>query len=175
MAGKQLPHTDLVSSGLPKKGENQSPNDQVTTDLKKAKELRNNFLGKVGESVTPVISKQGKKVDSFTAPIKNLVDKSLLSKLMRIGLIILLIGLFLYITSLILKTVNESGDQSQISVPTPTIAPYHPFNPSIYAEDEAVLQMEEDIKILDRELSTSLLKETILTPPVLDFDVDFEE
>jgi hypothetical protein len=76
---------------------------------------------------------------------------------------------------LLVKTARQNGEVAIPGLPTPTTAPYQPYNPSVYAEDELVLQLEEDIKVLDRELSIVQLKETILTPPVLDFNVNFEE
>lgn len=162
MAGRQLPHDDLVRTGLPKKGENLSSDDQVGIDFQKAKEAKNKLLGTVGESVSPIVAKQGKKFSGL-----------LIKKLLRIGVIAVLLIVLFYIGSLMLRTFTQNGENGQIAVPSPSVAPFHPFNPSIYADDEQVLQMEEDIKVLDRELSTTQLKETILTPPVLDFDIDF--
>ena len=166
MAGKQLPHDDLVRTGLPKKGENLSSEDQTAIDFQKAKEVKDKLLG-------TIIIQQGKKFSGLTAPLGELFSPGLMKKLLRIGVIAVLLIVLFYIGSLMLRTFTQNGENGQIAVPTPSVAPFHPFNPSIYADDEQVLQMEEDIKVLDRELSTTQLKETILTPPVLDFDIDF--
>ncbi|MCH7641029.1 hypothetical protein IID22_02445 [Patescibacteria group bacterium] len=175
MAGKQLPHDDLVRTGLPKKGEKLSSDNQVRIDFQKAKEVKNKLLGTVGESVSPIITKQGKKFSGLTAPLGGLFSPDLIKKLLRIGTIAVLLVVLFYIGSQILRTLTQDGENGQIVVTTPSVAPFHPLNPSIYADDEQVLQMEEDVKVLDRELSTTQLKETILTPPVLDFDIDFEQ
>jgi hypothetical protein len=37
-----------------------------------------------------------------------------------------------------------------------------------------VLQLEEDIDVLEREISGSAIKESLLNPPSLDFNVEFE-
>lgn len=46
---------------------------------------------------------------------------------------------------------------------------------SRYATDEAVLKMESDIKILEEEINRSDIEEKSLTPPGLNFNVDFKE
>lgn len=71
--------------------------------------------------------------------------------------------------------MREAGDLGGIEGPSPTVGPFRPYKPSIYADDEKVKQMDEDAKVLNRELSTVQLKETILTPPVLDFNINFKE
>lgn len=175
MAGKQIPHEDFVSKGLPKKGEDQIQDDQIGTDIQKVKEVKDQLWGRVSSSVNPVISKQGKKIEGITASVQGLANEDLLKKLLRVVIIALLFIALLYIGSLIFKTATQNGENGQVVIPAPSVAPFNPFNPSIYAEDEGVLQFEEDLKILDRELSTSQLKEIILTPPFLNFDIDFEE
>jgi hypothetical protein len=58
--------------------------------------------------------------------------------------------------------------------PVPTIPPFQRFKPSIYADDPVILKLQEDISVLDRELSNTQIKETILEPPSLDFNVTFK-
>ena len=99
----------------------------------------------------------------------------LIKKILRITAIVILIIIFLYIISLFAKNLRQNGEVALNGLPTPTLAPYLPYNPSVYAEDDLVLKLEEDIKVLDRELSTTQLKENILTPPTLDFDINFED
>jgi hypothetical protein len=68
---------------------------------------------------------------------------------------------------------EESGNGGVDGGPTPTIEPYRPYIPSIYTEDEVILQLEEDIGVLDQEMHTTILKETKLNPPRLDFEIGF--
>jgi len=46
---------------------------------------------------------------------------------------------------------------------------------SRYATDEAVLKMETDIKALDTSINKEDIEEKALTPPTLNFDVNFKE
>ncbi|MFV1917360.1 MAG: hypothetical protein ACC618_02700 [Patescibacteria group bacterium] len=174
MVKRQLPHDDLVKTSLPKKGE-QPVNNQVSVDLGKVKEVKDKVFGKVTKTVAPVVAKQGGKVKGLNLPFKDIMEGDLVKKLVRIVLIFFLLIALLYIGSIVFRTINQGNDTDGVVLPSPTPAPFQPFQPSIYAEDEQVLQMEEDIKVLDRELSTAKLRETILTPPVLDFDINFGE
>lgn len=175
MPGKKMPHQDLVSAGLPKKGEVEQPKDQLTADMKKVKDLKNNLAGKIRSTLFPAVSENIPTVVNVKFSIKDKLDPDLIKKLGR-GLAIVLLLLALYpIGSSIFKSVIKDRESGDGGVPTPSVGPFRPYKPSIYADDEQVLQMEEDIKVLDRELSTSQLKDSILTPPVLDFDISFEE
>jgi len=88
--------------------------------------------------------------------------------------IVLGIGIMVFILILlnlilgILKRTPNVGDPTLV----PTIV-IEPSNPSIYAEDEEVLGLEERINVLDRELSNVVLHETRLRPPELDFNISF--
>jgi hypothetical protein len=183
MVVKQSTHQDLIKTGLPRKGINTVGNDQIATDIAKAKQVGQKVVGKVKEAISPVVDQnknvisknQGSFIQSVTLPTKEMFDKPHIKKILRITLMIILLLLLLNIVSLLVKTARQNGELAIPGLPTPTVVPYQPYNPSVYAEDELVLQLEEDIKVLDRELSIASLKETILTPPELDFDVNFEE
>ena len=175
MVLKPSTHQDLVKTGLPRKGVEQLKNDQVSSDLARAKEAGSKIVGRVKEAVTPVISQNKQTIQTTLAPAKGMFANFPFKKIARIVAVVLLLLVLLYIVSLFVKTIRQNGEVTVSGIPTPTVAPYIPYNPSVYAEDELVLQLEEDIKVLDRELATAQLKETILTPPVLDFKVNFEE
>lgn len=175
MAGKQVPHKDLVSSNLPRKGEANVKENQITVDIRKAKKVKEQVIQKVQQQLQPVISEATPKITSAAQPVKSLFKGELIKKIFRIAAILFLIIIFLYIISLFVKNIRENGEIALDGLPTPTLVPYLPYNPSVYADDELVLELEEDINVLDRELSTSQLRETILTPPILDFDINFED
>jgi len=61
--------------------------------------------------------------------------------------------------------------------PSPSPSPYEEeiTNPSIYATDSAVLEIDEKLKEIERDIGQTDLKETGLNPPVLDMEVNFEE
>lgn len=175
MALKPSTHQDLVKTGLPRKGVEQLKDDQVAFDLARAKEAGSKIVGRVKETVTPVISQNKESIQTTLAPAKGIFANFPFKKIARIVAVVLLLLVLLYIVSMFVKTIKQNGEVTVSGIPTPTVAPYIPYNPSVYAEDELVLQLEEDIKVLDRELATVQLKETILTPPVLDFDINFKE
>ncbi|QQS39461.1 hypothetical protein IPM62_02520 [Candidatus Woesebacteria bacterium] len=65
------------------------------------------------------------------------------------------------------EIVNTPGD------PTPTPSDTKPSVPSVYNDDEILNQLEKDMLILDQELTTSVLKESSLDLPILDFNISF--
>ena len=175
MAGKRLPHQDLAKTGNPRKGEVNPEGDQIAVDIKKAKEIKEQIVQKVQQQLQPVVSQAVPKITNAAQPVKDMFAGKLIKKILRITAIVILIIIFLYIISLFAKNLRQNGEVALNGLPTPTLAPYLPYNPSVYAEDDLVLKLEEDIKVLDRELSTTQLKENILTPPTLDFDINFED
>lgn len=173
MTGRQIPHHDLVSKGLPRKGEIKTQEDAVSSDIKKVKEATGRILNMVRASVSPVAKTTG--VQNLRESFQNIFDQEFLKKILRfVGVAVFLI-IFIFISSYIYKLMREAGDLGGIEGPSPTVGPFRPYKPSIYADDEKVKQMDEDAKVLNRELSTVQLKETILTPPVLDFNINFKE
>jgi len=164
MVDKQIPHRDLVKEGLPRKGEAKPQDDQITVDIKKAKEFKDEIVGKVKEQISPVVSQATPKITSAAQPVKSLFKGEFIKKILKIAAILFLIIIFLYIISLFVKNIRENGEISQNGLPTPTLIPYLPYNPSVYADDELVLELEEDINVLDRELSPNLGKQSSLHP-----------
>ncbi len=47
-------------------------------------------------------------------------------------------------------------------------------NPSSYATDSAILEIEQDLKEIDKQLQETDLKEASLNPPLLDMDIEFK-
>lgn len=102
-----------------------------------------------------------------------------LRKIFKILIIVIMaLGLIYWVLTLSDRSGNGnggSGPGSNIGNGnfTPTPIEIEPSQPSIYALDEVILQLEEDINTLDRELSTTVLRETSLNPPKLDLNVRF--
>lgn len=172
MPGKQLPHNELIPKNLPRKGEGQT--DQVKEDLSKLSSFINALLGRVKEDVSSKVSVKKPDIKKISSPLKNIFDPYFIKKIVRIIVIAAILIALFYIGSIVIRTVLKDGQLGGGAIPTPSVAPYQPYKPSIYADDERLLQMEEEEKILDREMSAATLKETILTPPGLDFDIDFK-
>jgi len=88
-------------------------------------------------------------------------------------------GIILFLV-IVLIIINSSLKLSQFKPPTspsPTPSTFEEeiLNPSAYATDSAVLEIENKIKGINQELENTDLKETGLNPPVLDLKVNFEE
>lgn len=91
------------------------------------------------------------------------------------GLIILLIIL---VTIIVFVSRNQRDAQSkQPALPSPSPSPFEEeiINPSAYATDSAVLEIEKRLREIDQDLGKTDLKETSLNLPVLDMEVNFEE
>lgn len=139
--------------------------NQISEDLKMVKGFKDKVFGKVKPPEGSGIPKD----------LGKLSDPNLLKKVLRVAVIVILLIALLFIVSRAIKMIGNNGSDLSVIVPTPTVAQYRPTNPSIYADDPEVLKIEEDIKILDRELSTAVLPEPLLVLPILDFDIDFED
>ncbi len=92
---------------------------------------------------------------------------------LAIVVILLLIAIFLF------KFIGRKRLEEPVVTPTPSpkaspsteIIP----NPSRYVTDSAVLETEEELDGLDNELSETVIEETTLLPPSLDFEINFKE
>lgn len=102
-------------------------------------------------------------------------SKKLAKKIIRVIVGVLIITLVLFAASQAVNIIRRDGQQPGALFPSPTGVFYEPTRPSVYAEDEQVLKMEDDLRVLDREVVSTSLKESTLNPPILDFDIDFEE
>lgn len=178
-AKKKMPDQSVVSQGLPKKGGDVGAGDQITEDIKKFKLAKDKFSANIKKTIAPAISEKMPVVhtakQSVSSVTSKLFDPELLKRLFKIlVLILLLFGLF-YIGSQIFTAVVRDTEETDDVIPIPSIGQFRPYRPSVYAEDELILKLDEDVKVLDRELSTTQLKETILNPPTLDFDINFEK
>ena len=172
MVKKQLPDDNLAKKELPREGDKVVRQDQIVSDLGKMKNAAGKVFGKMKGSLYPKIQENIPTVVNVKSSFFNRFDLSVFKKFGKGFLVFILLLVLFLIGSNIYKTINKGGDEVVLS-PTPTIAPFKPYKPSIYAEDELVLKLEEDNRVLERELSTIQLEEVILTPPNLDFDISF--
>jgi hypothetical protein len=86
-------------------------------------------------------------------------------------------GLFLIIIIIFVTSSLQFSQFKPPAIPSPSPSPYEEeiLNPSAYATDSAVLEIENKIKDINQQLENTDLKETGLNPPVLDMKVNFEE
>ena len=93
----------------------------------------------------------------------------------KTGIVLIIIG-FIGLLSFVAAYFFNRDDTS-IKTPIvviPTTQPFRPFRPSVYADDPEILRLEEDMNVLDIELSAVPLPESILIPPTLDYNIRFD-
>lgn len=147
-------------------GETRRDSNQITSDIKEARGFADKIIGRISKT----------KLKGLGSPSKSLLGENFTKKILRFGGMVLIVFIVLLIVERVVNFVRRTGMEDGVFVaPSPTVGPFRPYNPSVYAEDERVLLMEEDLQVLDRELSTTILKETTLNPPVLDFDINFRQ
>ena len=124
------------------------------------------------------IERAGKGVLSKAKPLAGgIIGKFSLKSLgITLGILVFLSLALLAFSKLpdLLKKAGE-GQEQGTAEPTPTPAGYQLYKPSVYAGDPEILKLEEEINIFDREVSGTVLKETTLNPPTLDFNIDFKK
>ena len=72
MVLKASSHQDLVKTGLPRKGVEQLKNDQIASDLARAKEVGSKIVDRVKETVAPIISQNKESIQTTLAPAKGM-------------------------------------------------------------------------------------------------------
>ena len=154
--------------------------DPVSKDIERAKSFVGEVVGKVekvtGPKVSGITKSLREKLSNFNIKGKfNLKSKSFKIILGILIFVILLSGLAYGAISIIKKSVNGSKQNGgQItSMSTPTPLSFRPYKPSIYAGDEEIMTLEEDLEILRKEISGTNIRENILEPPQLDFKIEF--
>ena len=147
-----------------------SQSDAVRDDIQKVKSLIQKIKDGIKEKRQ--LAKESKQSEEVV------VKKSLFSgnKKLIIALVVFLILIVLLIAASLYKSLSNSGNKTEIIISSPTpvanvsVTPIQ--NPSKYATDSAVLQMESKIKELDTQLNSNI-KESGLSLPSLDFDIKF--
>jgi len=89
---------------------------------------------------------------------------------------LLLFSAVVLVSKFKINILPGGGGQTEEPVPTATPTPYQEIiaSPSAYATDSAILQIQENIKALEIELKATDLKESNLTLPGLDLNVNFD-
>lgn len=146
--------------------------DSILKDVKNVK----NFFGKVFGMAAIKMQPSTQKITKGSSQVTSKISShGLFIKVVRIFIILFFLMILVYIGVKIYSlTQNDGGNGSSTVYTSPTPVPYKPSKPSVYAEDEFILNMEETIKVLEREIAGMSIRETTLTPPILDFDIDFD-
>lgn len=110
------------------------------------------------------------------APQKKRISK-FNSKFVGLGVVIVLVVAIAFVGMKAVQTLRGNGGFLGLGngdgEPTPTLSEVEPDVPSIYARDEVILVLEEDINTLDGQLSSTVLKESSLDVPQLDMEIRF--
>lgn len=148
-------------------------------DFQKAKDLVAKMSEKIEEAAKPVLEKG---VEEGKAPVEasqTFVSEKKSSSPIHLKKILpaLLFGLVIIVVVLggltFFRSMNKPETPQIVTLPTPTLAPIIETEPSQYAEDEEVLKLQEDISVLEKEITSTSLRESTLNPPILNFDVSF--
>ena len=92
----------------------------------------------------------------------------------KIIVVFILALIFIVVLMQVVNTLNTGRTKESEAQPTPTRAVIKSKKPSVYAEDEKVLEVEEKINLLESKMSDTDIREAILKAPILDFNVDFK-
>ena len=162
--GEQVPTQEVVVE----------EEDSVAQDVKKIKSFFSRSTENIKDKISPATSKMATQTSQAVGQTAKRVGLlSLLKVATLILVIVLLVVLGLKLFSFVRNGDGNGGSGSGESTPTQTPVSYQPYVQSIYAKDPGILKLEEDINVLSRELSTAVIRETRLSPPLLDFNVGF--
>jgi hypothetical protein len=152
--------------------------DSVSEDIRKFKSTSSTFLSRITKVLSPFVARGAATVQLATAGTGQFLKRGVLAKLplkkiLRFGLIAFFVATLVLIAIRVFKTIREEKDGNGGVEATPSPAVYQPYKPSLWADDPEVLRLEEDISVIDRELTETYLREDKLLPPGLDFDIRF--
>jgi len=151
------------------KNKGNAEEDSVLQDLSALKRF---LSGKMGKASAKMGSKSRQLTDQVKASNKAM-------KFIKFTVFIFVVLAIAYLSFLFIKKagigINKVDDNTvETEKPTPTPLNYQPEKPSIYANDDEVLRIEEAIDALEKEISRASLRESGLIPPVLDYNINFK-
>lgn len=148
--------------------------DSIAMDIKNLKTFTSKLVGKTSTFVKPYAQKGSSASTGALSKAGGLVDKGFLRKLIRVFLILLFLLILVFVAIRLFKTTGENGGIPGFgNQPTPTPISYQPYRPSVYADDPEIKQLEEDVNVLEGEISGTNVREMDLNPPTLDFNISF--
>jgi uncharacterized membrane protein len=145
--------------------------DAVSSDIQQLKDLITKI--KLGIKEKKEQAKLNKLQDKNSQNPKKSFFAS--NKLLVVALIIFLIFTILLIAASLYKSLaGKKTAPTNLASPTPFVNVINPqiSTPSKYATDSAVVDVEKKVKQLDGQMSDGL-NDPDLTPPSLDFNVNF--
>lgn len=146
--------------------------DSVIKDIRNVK----SFIGKVFGNATVRMQPSTQKISKGSSQAASKIARhGLFIKTVRLFVILFFLLTLVYIGVRVYTLLQQNGGNGSTTIYiSPSPVPYKPSKPSVYAEDELILDLEETIKVLEREIAGINIRETTLTPPLLDFDIHFD-
>lgn len=143
----------------------QPPVPQAKPDLAPPE---NNIKNKFSEIKSRAVTKIGPWYSNLSPANKRLVT--------IMGVLLLIVGV-LFVLALFFAPRRGPAAPTPTPVATsaPTATPAEITNPSRYATDSGVLKIETDLKDIEAKLNQTKLKDSDLTPPSLDYNIDFSK
>jgi len=169
--GKSLPEEQntVVQTAQP-----QNPQeDSVATDIQTFKGYVGRLKEKASIFLTPFAKKGLTSATSASSAVRTSVDNKFLKNLVRTFLILFFTLVLIFLGIYFFRMLKSEDGITQFPGVSVTPPPFEPFKPSVYAEDPEILAIEEDVNILERELTQTKIREDGINPPSLDFDISF--
>lgn len=149
--------------------------DSVQQDIKKAKSYLSKWFSLFAQKSKPTLESGKESTQKAVDKAKEVVDVSFTRKLLKIFFtgIAFLIFLAIAMRLLNLNSKDNKEDPSVIqNIPSsPTLPPYNPIRPSIYAEDKVIGAIEEDARVLINEILGRNIRDDSLQFPSIDMNI----
>lgn len=189
LMGKPRSSLPSLSSSISGSKENKKTDvfdaeNPIASDIAKAKEVSKKLISSIEKKLKPslvtekkVISDSNNFVSNLVAKVK-IISESDLTKKIGIVFFVFVLVVFAVIafSRFIVKGPEQKTPANFISFrnsPTPVQTEFRPIQLSIYSNDKAILELEERINILSRQIDSVNIRENTLTPPDLDFSINF--
>lgn len=157
----------------------QETEDSVKKELLSFKKFMEKTVGGISKKVEPIAATTQQAAAKKNTSVSSKLPKSTFPKVIKILVIALLVIILIFVLLSIFRMAGQQGggdsgkpDVTNKATPTPIV--YQPYRPSVYAEDPEIASLELDITVLENELFRSSIREDRLSPPRLDFEVNFK-
>lgn len=150
--------------------------NRVAADIKGATEFVKNLPQKIKSGTPDQSDIEGTSTKGLPISFNSKIIKILIGVVVAFVLLMIVGKMFQAI-----RNRSTGGSQespvSQVGTPTPTdryeISATPKLGESVYANDPVIEKTEEELDILRNEISTTSLRESLLIPPTLDFNISF--
>lgn len=171
--GKAINTQDNSASGKNKENFDYEE-DSVKEDIKKAQSYLSKWFSIFAQKSQPTIKSGKLSTEKAVLKAKEVVDVNFTKKVLKIFFVGVVFLIFITITLRLLGLSDnkEEDISNQGNVPlSPTLPPYDPIRPSIYADDKIIAAIEEDTRVLINEILGRNIKDESLNFPSIDTNI----